>query len=843
MAVAILCLMFSANRADAQAVKGSIVSVGIGGIGGKDGIYREGCWVPVQVQIKNMTPGPFVGRLGVTQLDLDGDRALSLGPEFVLQPGVEGRTLWAYYWPRTDISDNYGISEIAVYDRSGPVAKLTIPRVEGGERGFAYGILPDVEPAQKGDKRSTRFVVVLGDSFAGWRAFQGMWGGTEAVHTAMVKGDGIPDDAKGLDGVDLIVWEADVVKVSDVGEFQLKAIMDWVRSGGHLMISVGSQGQEFSKSPAALQAAMPIELTGKTRDVPQASITGRNGGTVVKGGQITWTFSADNKTVVQAIGDIKNGSRPVAGTFAGAFAEHPLAVTGLYGRGAVTVITFNVANPDFKPPENQAIAFWNQMAGWQGGPILTAAAYRQNDQDKNNKDPAIADRALNINTSSRALLIGKTVPEGIDVKDVTAVRILVALLFLAVYWLVAGPVGHLVMRQYRVVHWSWWIFGGVVLAATAVAGVVVLVLHVNAYDLRHRTFVVGTVNSPEVSVAGYYGVYAPVSGTVKISQPRSAWGINYLAPLCVPSTELKSFADPQGYTIDLDPGASDNKDASAVAPVFRNTLKKLQGRWTGEMGKLEGAAQFVSDSQDLRHIIKGTLTNNTGYDLENADIVVYLPRATPGLSGNTYLFHVNTTGKKWKAGEDYVWKQGETIALENLEIDEMENPLNPTLERGLSAAGYEQAADRSTSYIPHGLLDDEYRGDEAMGRLRNRKWRDDLLFTLLDLRAIDGLESGDRVEPVRGPGRYMDCTKLLKAACGLVVARAGNDTKGVKSPVPLKVDGKQVDGTGKILFAWALPISGAVPPARIISTQAGQPGLAPPAPAGRGRGLNVEEVP
>ena len=54
--------------------------------------------------------------------------------------------------------------------------------------------------------------------------------------------------------------------------------------------------------------------------------------------------------------------------------------------------------------------------------------------------------------------------------DVTSTRILVAILFLAVYWFLAGPVGHLVLRAYRVVHWSWWVFGATVVAATGVAG-------------------------------------------------------------------------------------------------------------------------------------------------------------------------------------------------------------------------------------------------------------------------------------------------------------------------------------------------------------------------------------
>ena len=50
------------------------------------------------------------------------------------------------------------------------------------------------------------------------------------------------------------------------------------------------------------------------------------------------------------------------------------------------------------------------------------------------------------------------VPGSIDLKGQTAVRLLLAVLFLAIYWAVAGPVGHVVLRIYKKTHWSWWIF-------------------------------------------------------------------------------------------------------------------------------------------------------------------------------------------------------------------------------------------------------------------------------------------------------------------------------------------------------------------------------------------------
>ncbi len=116
------------------------------------------------------------------------------------------------------------------------------------------------------------------------------------------------------------------------------------------------------------------------------------------------------------------------------------------------------------------------------------------------------------------LRLGEDIPLLVDVTEITEVRILIAILFLAVYWLAAGPVGYFILRWYKVVHWSWWVFGGTVVLAAGAAGVVVMFLRLTNYDLRHKTFVLGAVNGREVSAVGYYGALVPTSGNIEISQ-------------------------------------------------------------------------------------------------------------------------------------------------------------------------------------------------------------------------------------------------------------------------------------------------------------------------------------
>jgi hypothetical protein len=87
-----------------------------------------------------------------------------------------------------------------------------------------------------------------------------------------------------------------------------------------------------------------------------------------------------------------------------------------------------------------------------------------------------------------------------------------------------------------------------------------------------------------------------------------------------------------------------------------------------------------------------------------------------------------------------------------------------------------------------------------------------LLYLLLDARKPEALPATTRVEPIRTLARTMDCTKLLHAYGGLIVAHSGSFEKKdyAKSPVPVSVNGHEMAGKGEVMFAWALPLSGTI---------------------------------
>jgi hypothetical protein len=788
--VALFLLLFTtirpAHAASGDLVQGEVISMGLGGINGLGGKYRPGAWVPIRVRLENRSGKQLAVRLGVEQVDLDGDKVLSLGQKIILDTtNVEGRDAWVYYWPRPD-DDLRGAPSIVVLDESASQVLATIPAPPPKGGLSNVGIPPRDQDTMQG----CRWVVVLGPQWAGWATYNKSYGGTEATWVSFVdRPEGLPDNALGLDGVDTLVWEADKVRVSDLpADFQLKAILDWVRSGGHLVISVSSQGQEFLKGGDHLSEAMPITFTG-LREVDLAALSSMFGN----------ELRLSTAKIAQATGKIRPDAKIVARTNTGVFGNNPLAVTGAYGRGVVTVLTIDASNADLNQGVTQDhnwMGFWNRIAGWQGDNLQMMSQNEYNaDKDAHKDNPNYSP----ITMPPSEIDLGHNIPQQIDVTEFTQLGIAVAVIFLGIYWLAAGPIGWGVLRMKKVVHWSWWVFGATVIVATGVAGLVVAFVHLTNYDLRHKTYILGAVNSRDVSAVGYYGVFAPANGPLRVSQPDSGSsadpiGLNYLAPLDVMIPEgVKPYADPQGYSV------ADDKP-NILTPVFRSTLKKLQGRWTGELPGIDGNAEFVAT--DLKTVpLKGSLTNHTGYDLYDVEIIVRRPAANPGNPWYSYLFHPR----------DGKWKSGDTIDLAK--------SLTPEFRGTTSAPIYlsdllnwmaHYHADSNTIgvHMGPGQTDPFFNLGDEVSAAKNAD--DELALMLFDARAPDLLKDQTRIEPAREFARAADATKLLQAAGALIIARAGDiaHSQYVSSPVPITVNNRLLPGKGEITFAWALPLTG-----------------------------------
>ncbi|MEI8196522.1 MAG: hypothetical protein WCI73_11485, partial [Phycisphaerae bacterium] len=447
-------LLGPARSLHAQAVTGQILQVGLDSIGreavgmsgGTGGWYRQGHWVPVRVRLENRSGARWSGYLAVDQADLDGDPIRCLSRPFVLEPTLGGRDLWLYYWPRPDDED-YPVRSVQVLDE---------------RKQFVTSLPVETKPqiittTNSEDQHSQRWVVVLGPSLLGWNAYTGTKGGVATNRVSWVpRAEGLPDQALGLDGVDVLVWQAgqDAVVPSELGEdLRVRAILEWVKAGGHLIITTGPRWLELADPAHPLAAALPMEMRA-ARQTPGLALLSRYLPSLGR--------SRPSSDVIQVTGTLKPGARVVSPP-QGIGGGDPLVVTGMYGQGAVTLVTVDLSAPTFASlTSTQWLAFWQQTAGWSGVTGNAPALKSRAEYDELLAQP---DSPLKGKEFAPSVQLDQGLSVSVDLTRQTGVRLLLAVLFLGLYWAAACPGADLILRRKGRATWSWWIFGASVVTA------------------------------------------------------------------------------------------------------------------------------------------------------------------------------------------------------------------------------------------------------------------------------------------------------------------------------------------------------------------------------------------
>lgn len=765
-------LLVAAPALAQTGITGEVLSVGLGGTTDQYGSYRIGNWVPVHVRLENRTGQRVACYVGIEQPDLDGDKVTALSREVVLQSTIEPRDVWIYYWPKPN-DDGRGITSVSIFDAENmrPIGTIKAPKPLPQEN-------PGIAPLYGDDSRSARWVLVVGPRRLGFNEYRNSRGGVaHVVDSSITQATELPDQALGLDGVDAIVWQADQpgVRVSETPEdFQLKAVLDWVRAGGHLIVTSGAGWQETGDVKSKLAEALPMVFEG----TKQASISRLLEPNARRLRNYT------GATATQITGRLKPGARDVTlPSNTNESREAPLVVTGRYGAGVVTVVTIDLANPDVESamgPENW-LNFWQSVAGWSGQAITAARAEAMN---KSGGTP--------ISHNIKSVILDSNISSDVDLTSVTSWRLLLAVLFLGAYWIVAGPGIDILLRRYHRPHWSWWIFGLVVVAAAALAVLFSSLLRLEKEDLRHRTFVAGTVGDPQVSVISYMGVFAPTNGYVTLGLPESN-GLSYLAPLNIPSLEaMQTFADPQSYFLPRDPQASKENNLSQmnlaqIRVPFRSTLKKLQARWVGNTGGSFEVTSPVDIKKDratgemiTQLQIEGTLVNRSAYEFSHV-LFIALSDDSHDYIAPSRVFDLRGS-----------WRPGQPIVLER---DTTRR--KATLKEILNATGQSvQGKSALTNMGPP--QDPDENADTVMPN--------NLLNILLEMREGEDLTVAGRVEFQRQLTREFDRSAVLRATRLMLIA----DSEGpaTVSPLNLRVGEKTLRGSGRVTYAFTIPLTG-----------------------------------
>lgn len=233
----------------AAQVEGRITRVGL--FAGGDPIVRTGNWSFVEVELRHRGTSPFGGQLRVSSRDRDGDVVNSILP-VALEPGGDWRPYQLYFVPyHTDTEIKVSLFNdedelVRVYDDTGQeVAELTGPTVS--ELRSDHLLIVDLSSPIKLPH------LTLLDMY---RRSQ-----RDRINPRRVRAMApreLPSRWQGLEAVDVIVW--DDADPSTLSPLQTQALMDWVDSGGRLLISGGKNWRLLADSPLA--ETLPVRIVG-----------------------------------------------------------------------------------------------------------------------------------------------------------------------------------------------------------------------------------------------------------------------------------------------------------------------------------------------------------------------------------------------------------------------------------------------------------------------------------------------------------------------------------------------------------------------------------------------------
>lgn len=223
------------------------------------GVMREGSWIPVVVDLVIENQAAFDGSLRIAQFDSDGDVAYDRVPVHLLASTGGAQRYVLYMLPsgqagdrklQIDVLDEQGRAVPVIY---AGIATRTV-RVEDTPATLEESALLLVDISVGAGAR----VSDLSDTDMR-EFFEG------DVLTARLSAGDLPEHWVGLEAVDIVVWdEADPADFKT--EAQLRALVDWVRHGGTLVIAASRTAASLASSDI-LSPILPVQI-GQVRQTP-----------------------------------------------------------------------------------------------------------------------------------------------------------------------------------------------------------------------------------------------------------------------------------------------------------------------------------------------------------------------------------------------------------------------------------------------------------------------------------------------------------------------------------------------------------------------------------------------
>jgi hypothetical protein len=661
-------------RAMAQ-VGGEVESLGLGGY------YRPDSWIPVVVTLTPQTADTDNYLLRIRQEDMDRDHPVFTRLTSVTGAAPDhpaGQQHFRTYFKASPIGGGLidpGDATAGPELTAQQVLARQLPVELWSSSMKLITRLPLTSSLQSVDGKPTGFDTHIGRRMIlavrnvespPHNEYDIATGMLEQVLFVPVRVSELPESATGYDGVDAVLWlDADPADLHAGGDEKYRALQQFVRGGGHLVICQSPQWQRT----AEMGELLPVVLSGtrirsdagplgeiarrglhdSVLEMPQQSrdagpgpfglgshgeILGPDGrprGMPVREGDTTATLIADTPAIEQwqsSTGPFTLGiAKPAPGSYVQLWATWPgkaptpYLVRRVSGAGAVTWVAQDLASPELAALNSSVVAGDSADETLRGWPFIYQAVFDWKDKtrlvDKAGPNELTADRlyapAADSDDFSYALL------DGMELPGRSAALVGLAFAFFIGYWILAGPggFGFLVVRQRQ--QQSWALFAGTALVATLATVALVKLVLGGAPELRHISVVRIAPNEP-ATVYSRFGLYIPRDGRqrLELAAPAEGWSSAMSAFAIHPLLD-NEFPDDNGPDYDV-PVQDEAADGPLVLNVpYRSTLKRFEAQWAGDLPQyIQGTPVLGAGAIP----VSGVLKNKTGKTLTDVFIAV-----------------------------------------------------------------------------------------------------------------------------------------------------------------------------------------------------------------------------
>ncbi len=543
----------SASGAEAQ-VDGRLVRVGL--FAEAQPIVRSGNWSFAEVELSWGGDRPFDGELHVDQPDRDGDVVTAVLP-VALPPDGEWHRFQVYFVPH-DINRTNTVS-VKLFDENGRLVKM---RVETGE------MVSELVSDPIYDVAADDFLVVDLTTprkldHVAWLD-SGRLNRTEWWNARQVRGMSpgeLPRRWQGLDAVDAIVW--DNADPSELSQQQIRALVDWVKAGGRLLLTSSTKWKALKNS--ALADTLPVTITGVRKASEAQEFT-----EIVNNDEDEKELAKSHNQ--KPITRCQMQPLPIALPLPADCVNEQIVYRRLLGRGSITFVGASLRELDPAPDEIKPTLddpFVRRCEDVVGRKFLGLAEVHE-------KTSSLVSMAVPTN-------LFRKVRDTVGFREVGGAFLIFAILFAITYTLAAtfGSYWYLKRRCWE--HQCWIAFALIGVVGSVIGTGMVWTLRGVTKKVWQTTIVDGQSGIDYGHATCLFGVKTPNHTNIDLRLPVGVDDDRSSGPLRVMPEEPSSdavesrFVAPENYRLDV-------AHARLVGVPVRATLKQFHGRWHGSLG-------------------------------------------------------------------------------------------------------------------------------------------------------------------------------------------------------------------------------------------------------------------